>query len=126
MLLARPLFSGQNEFEILTNIYEANLSVLDRHGLELNAGVLETLRKALSREPERRFQSAVDFATAVREVVRELDLQLGDAELVPWLSNLGILPSGSAWPSNRRRRRVHRASVSRSHAALPGAARSIA
>lgn len=95
MLLARPLFSGQNEFEILTNIYEANLSVLERHGLELESSILELLRKALSRESERRFQSAVEFANAVRDVARELGLQLGDAELVPWLSNLGILPSRS-------------------------------
>src|SRR6188768_1194628 len=95
MLLARPLFSGQNEFEILTNIYEANLSVLDRHGAELTPGVLELLRKALSREPDRRFQSAVDFSAAVREAVRALGLHLGDSELVPWLSDLGILPSRS-------------------------------
>ena len=40
MLLARPLFSGQNEFEILTNIYEADLSVLDRHASELPPSLL--------------------------------------------------------------------------------------
>ena len=95
MLLARPLFSGQNEFEILTNIYEANLSVLDRHADELPPVVLGTLQKALAREPSSRFQNATEFATALREIARELSLALGDAELVPWLSNLGILPSRS-------------------------------
>ncbi|MEI9939881.1 MAG: protein kinase [Pseudomonadota bacterium] len=95
MLLARPLFSGQNEFEILTNIYEANLSVLDRHAEELAPLVLDTLRKALSRDPAERFQNAVEFAGALRDVARELDLHLGDSEIVPWLSNLGILPSRS-------------------------------
>jgi len=58
MLLARPLFSGQNEFEILTNIYEANLSVLDRHAEELPPPILQTLRKALARDPQLRFQNA--------------------------------------------------------------------
>ena len=95
MLLARPLFAGQNEFEILTNIYEANLSVLDRHADELPAVVLSTLRKALSRDPAERFQSAQEFATALRDVSREQGLSPGDAEIVPWLSNLGILPSRS-------------------------------
>ena len=95
MLLARPLFSGQNEFEILTNIYEANLSVLDRYAEELPPVVLSTLRKALSREPAKRFQNAVEFAAALREIATELDLQLGDSEVVGWLSNLGILPSRS-------------------------------
>jgi serine/threonine-protein kinase len=95
MLLARPLFSGQNEFEILTNIYEANVSVLDRHAAELHPSLLNTLRKALSREPAKRFQNASEFASALRDVARELDITLGDSEIVPWLSALGILPSRS-------------------------------
>jgi serine/threonine protein kinase len=95
MLLARPLFSGQNEFEILTNIYEANLSVLDRHAADLPTSLQSTLRKALSREPSQRFQNAAEFATELREIARELGITLGDAEIVPWLSALGILPSRS-------------------------------
>jgi serine/threonine protein kinase len=95
MLLARPLFSGQNEFEILTNIYEANLSVLDRHAAELPPGVLSMLQKALNREPNLRFQSALEFSNAIRDIARQLDLPLGEAEIVPWLSTLGILPSRS-------------------------------
>lgn len=95
MLLARPLFSGQNEFEILTNIYEANLTVLDRHAQDLPGSLLATLRKALSRESSERFQNAGEFASALRDVARELDITLGDGEIVPWLSALGILPSRS-------------------------------
>jgi len=95
MLLARPLFSGQNEFEILTSIYEANLSVLDRHSAELTPIVEATLRKALSRDPAFRYQNAVEFAGALRDIARELELHLGDSEIVPWLSSLGILPSRS-------------------------------
>ena len=95
MLLARPLFSGQNEFEILTNIYEANLGTLDRYAGDLPPEFNVMLRKALSREPDQRFQNALEFAEAVREVARSLDLSLGDGAIVPWLSSLGILPSRS-------------------------------
>lgn len=95
MLLARPLFSGQNEFEILTNIYEADLSVLDRHGPELPESLLRALQKALARDPALRFQSALEFGTALREVARELQLVLGEAEVVPWLASLGVLASRS-------------------------------
>ena len=95
MLLARPLFSGQNEFEILTNIYEANLGVLDRHSAELTPIVEVALRKALARDPAHRFQNAVEFAGALRDIARELELHLGDSEIVPWLSSSGILPSRS-------------------------------
>src|SRR6188768_1243518 len=95
MLLARPLFTGENEFEILTNIYEANLTVLDRHSSELTPSLDAALRKALSRDPKARFQNAVEFAGALRDIAREQGLHLGDSELVPWLSSLGILPSRS-------------------------------
>jgi serine/threonine protein kinase len=95
MLLARPLFSGQNEFEILTNIYEANLSELDLHAGDLPPVLLATLKQALARDPNARFQNALEFARALRDVARQLELAPGDAEIVPWLSNLGILPSRS-------------------------------
>jgi len=95
MLLARPLFSGQNEFEILTNIYEANLSVLDRHAADWAPSLRALLTRALSRESQRRFQSAGEFAAALRDVARDMNVGLGDMELVPWLSSLGILPSRS-------------------------------
>jgi serine/threonine protein kinase len=95
MLLARPLFSGQNEFEILTNIYEANLTGLDRHAADLGPVVERMLRKALSRDPADRFQNALEFAGALRDIARELELHLGDSEIVPWMSGLGILPSRS-------------------------------
>lgn len=95
MLLARPLFSGQNEFEILTNIYEANVNVLDKHAAELPAPLVALVRKALSRDAAQRFQSAPEFASALRDVARDLGIALGDGEIVPWLSGLGILPSRS-------------------------------
>ncbi len=95
MLLARPLFAGQNEFEILTNIYEANLDVLERHADGLPQSLLEMLKKALSREPQQRFQSAAEFRSSLRDVARELGAPLGDSEIVAWLSSLGVLPSRS-------------------------------
>ncbi|MEO7037361.1 MAG: DUF4388 domain-containing protein, partial [Polyangiaceae bacterium] len=95
MLLARPLFAGQNEFEILTNIYEANLSVLDRFAAELPDSVLQALRKALARDPQQRFQNAAEFGGVLRDIARELDVPVGEGEIVPWLSGLGILPSRS-------------------------------
>jgi len=111
MLLARPLFSGQNEFEILTNIYEANLSTLDRHADGLPEVVLATLRKALSRDPADRFQNAVEFAGALRDIAAALDLHLGDGEIAPWLSGLGILPSRSGTHERLAQAQAERALV---------------
>jgi serine/threonine-protein kinase len=95
MLLARPLFSGRNEFEILTKINDADLGVLDRYGQELPAELTWLVRTALSRKPAARFQSAAAFSVALRGVTQHLGLEMGAAELVSFLSRTGILPSSS-------------------------------
>jgi serine/threonine protein kinase len=95
MLTARPLFSGQNEFDILTKIYEADIATLERYGSDLPKPVLEMLRRALSRTPADRFDNARSFSEELRRVAQGLGVPLDDSELVPWLSALGVLPSRS-------------------------------
>ncbi len=95
MLIARPLFSGQNEFDILTKIYEADLSALDRYGADLPTAMVDVLRQALAKAPADRFDSAREFAAALRRIAHASQIALDDSELVPWLSALGVLPSRS-------------------------------
>lgn len=95
MLIARPLFSGQNEFDILTKIYESDLSALDRHGADLPASVRAVLGQALAKAPADRFSSAADFAAALRRLAKLEGIPVADSELLPWLSGLGVLPSRS-------------------------------
>jgi serine/threonine protein kinase len=95
MLIARPLFSGQNEFDILTKIYEADLSSLDKYGADLTPGVRDVLRRALAKAPADRFNSAREFADELRRLAQASQLSLDDSEMVPWLSALGVLPSRS-------------------------------
>ena len=95
MLIARPLFSGQNEFDILTKIYEAELSALDKYGADLTPAVRDVLRQALGRTPAERLGSAREFADAIRRLAQASQITLDDSELVPWLSALGVLPSRS-------------------------------
>jgi serine/threonine protein kinase len=95
MLLARPLFSGKNEFEILTKIHEANLSNLDKYGHTVPAEVMSLVRTALARDPRDRYGSAAAFALAIQSATDRLGLPAGAMELTSWLSAVGALPSRS-------------------------------
>ena len=95
MLLARPLFPGQTEIDVLTRIYEADVRVLDKFGAELREDLREVLRTVLAREPRERFQSAAEFAERLRDIARSAGMTLSDVELVPWLHGLAVLPSSS-------------------------------
>ncbi len=95
LLLARPLFPGKNELEILGRIHSADLSVLEKHADSLPPELLVVLRRALQKKPEDRFQDARELNDALRSVAQKQGIALTDSELVPWLSKLGVLSSQS-------------------------------
>jgi len=95
MLLARPLFSGKNEFEILTKIHEADVSNLDKYGHGIPPDIVTIARTALQRDREKRYATAADFALAIQSASERLGMPAGPMELVSWLSAVGALPSRS-------------------------------
>lgn len=95
MLLARPLFPGRSELDVLTRIYECDLRVLNRHGSELPRDLLRVLDRALARDPNDRFQTARQFRGAVRMAMRQLGVAPNETELLPWLHEADVLPSKS-------------------------------
>jgi serine/threonine protein kinase len=95
MLLGRRLFSGKGEFEVLTRMYEADLAVLEEEASSLEPALLKLLKKALQRDRESRFQSAVEFLMAISKVARELGVLLEEATLLPWLYEVKALPAQS-------------------------------
>jgi eukaryotic-like serine/threonine-protein kinase len=92
MLLARPLFPGRNELEMLSRMYEADLAVLERGGGALPCELVGVLRTALARSRDQRFQSARDFEDAVNDVARRAGVSWSDSQLGAWLGGLGLLP----------------------------------
>lgn len=95
MLLGRRLFSGKGEFEVLTRMYEADVGVLDDESSRLNPVLVKLLKKALQRDRNDRFQSAEEFLDALLEAADTMRLAVDEASLVPWLFQLGVLPSQS-------------------------------
>lgn len=95
MLMARPLFPGRSELEILSRIHDADLGVLERHAQGMRPDLLGMLRRALAREPRDRFASADGFADSLRAVARAAGVSLSDSDLSGWLYELGIMPGTS-------------------------------
>jgi len=97
MLLGRRLFSGKGEFEVLTRMYEADIAVLYQEASRVSPTLLPLLEKALQRDRNRRFASAADFLAALEQAANALQLTLDDRGLVPWLFQLGVMPSQSGY-----------------------------
>jgi serine/threonine-protein kinase len=95
MLIGRRLFSGKGEFEVLTRMYEADIAVLEEESASIEPALVELLRKALQRDRSKRFQSAPEFLAALSAVAEQLHVVLDERSLVPWLFQLGVMPSQS-------------------------------
>ncbi|MGE0327216.1 MAG: protein kinase [Polyangiaceae bacterium] len=95
MLLARPLFPGRNELDVLSRIYDGDLGVLERHGAALPPVLHELLRRALARDPRDRFAGAREFREEVHSAMARLGLAPNDTVLLPWLHEARVLPNQS-------------------------------
>ena len=95
MLLGRRLFSGKGEFEMLTRMYQADIAVLDHESSRLSPELLPILKKALQRDRSQRFANAGEFLAALTRAADRMGLELDEPALVPWLFQVGVLPSQS-------------------------------
>jgi hypothetical protein len=76
-------------------MYEADIAVLKEESARLAPPLLALLEKALHRERSGRFQSAAEFLASIVVVARQLGITLDEPTLVPWLFQLGVMPSQS-------------------------------
>jgi serine/threonine-protein kinase len=91
LLLCRPLFPGRTEMEILENLHRGNTKILEQHGDHIPADVRALLFKGLSRQPTRRFATALEYADALDRAARRHGESLGAHALAEWLSDLGLV-----------------------------------
>jgi serine/threonine protein kinase len=95
MLIARPLFPGPGEMDILTRIFEADLGVLEQSREDIPDEVFGILKTALARERAGRFANAAAFLQALTEAAGRLGLTLEQGALAGWLRGLGVVPAVS-------------------------------
>jgi serine/threonine protein kinase len=66
MLLGKPLFPGGGQLAVLLAIRDCRTDAIDEIRETLPAGLYEVLQRALSRDPKTRFQTADQFAHALK------------------------------------------------------------
>src|ERR1051325_11338991 len=67
LLTGRRLFAAANELDVLLMVRDAKLQRLDKYGPDIEPGLGKIVRKALSKSPEERWQSAAAFRDALSE-----------------------------------------------------------
>ena len=91
LLMARPLFAGAREMEVLVKIRDADLGVLDRNSRHIPPEIVSVLRRMLARRPEERFPTTRAYVEALEEVVRRKRVNATPALLVEWLHRVGLV-----------------------------------
>jgi serine/threonine-protein kinase len=91
LLVARPLFSGAREMDVLVKIRDADCSVLERYGRHIPTDIRAVLTRALSRRRDERFPTTAAYVDALDEVVRRRRLTVNSAILAEWLNRMGLV-----------------------------------
>ena len=65
MAIGQPLFPGTGQLQVLLAIRDCRLEPLENARLSLPDGLVPVLRRALSRDPAKRFQDAASFSRAL-------------------------------------------------------------
>lgn len=95
LLISCPLFGGRNELEVLTRIHEADLGTFERKLEGIPPELAGITRRALQREPFKRYQSAREFAEAIETFAAANHIAPDNSDLAAWTAGLGVLPNRS-------------------------------
>lgn len=77
MLMGRRLFAAPNELDVLLMVRDVNLSRLERYGAHVPPALDALLRRALTKDPGGRFESAAEMREALDEWLFESRLRVG-------------------------------------------------
>lgn len=88
MLTGRRMFTAPNDLEILLMVRRADLSRLDKHGSAIPPELDAIVRRALSRDRNKRYATAGDFRDALADWLVKGERRTGAARLAEFLRQL--------------------------------------
>lgn len=99
MLLGKPLFPGGGQLAVLLAIRDCRIDAIDEIRDTLPAGLHDVLRRALSRDPKSRYQTADQFANTLKPFA--LDPSAATKELSLFVKFVQAAPSTDAMAAVR-------------------------
>lgn len=92
LLIGQPVFRGDSEMVTLRKIMEADTGRFEKLARHVPDAIVEVVRVAVQRKPERRFPSARAFAEELERAAQHARLTPSPTAVVRWLSSLAALP----------------------------------
>ena len=107
MLLGKPLFPGGGQLAVLLAIRDCRTDAVDERKAALPPGLYDVVKRALSRDPKNRYQTADQFGIALKPFTT--DARLAEKELASLVRLVHAAPSTDAMAAVRESVRQMRA-----------------
>jgi len=114
LLTAQPLFSAKTDYDTLIRIHEAEIPPPSQRNPNVPAALDEVVLAALSRDPERRLQSAGALREALEYVAEQTGIRFSARDVADW--RIRIATTEDPWGSRTSLPNISTAGFSR---ALP-------
>jgi serine/threonine protein kinase len=88
LLTAHPLFSAKTDYDTLIRIHEAEIPPPSRRNPGVPAALDEVVLAALSRDPERRLQTAGAFREALEYVAEQAGVRFSARDVAEWRTKI--------------------------------------
>jgi len=109
MLLGKPLFPGGGQLAVLLAIRDCRIDAIDEVKDTLPPGLYEVVKRALSRDPKQRYQTADQFGAALKPFAA--DAHAAEKELASFVKFVQAAPSTDAMTAVRESVRQMRAAT---------------
>jgi serine/threonine-protein kinase len=111
LLTAHPLFSAKTDYDTLIRIHEAEIPPPSRRNPGVPSSLDEVVLAALSRDPERRLQTAGAFREALEYVAEQAGIRFSARDVAEWRAK--IATTEDPWGSRTSLPNVSSSAVSR-------------